>query len=151
MRWNVGENCPRQLLLRFVTILKRKHIVKINSIEAGAGKSRWGSWELLNQNVARWAHTGNMQGIVRFKYKTSYQICKQLPNKAFDIQDSSGKVRCTSIQHLQLLYPTNLVLTQLPDMTSFGCMTKYINHPRLMPNLHAMESNDKTKQRCHGN
>ena len=30
----LGGNCPRQLLFRFMTILKRKHIVNINSIKA---------------------------------------------------------------------------------------------------------------------
>ena len=29
-----GENCPRQLLFRFVTIFKRKHIVKVNFVKA---------------------------------------------------------------------------------------------------------------------
>ena len=65
--------------------------------------------------------------------------------QAFDIQDSSGKVRCISIQHSQLLHLTDKVLTKLPDMTSFRHTTKYINHPRLMPNLHETETNDKTK------
>ena len=77
------------------------------------------------------------------EYKTSYRICKQISDKVFDIQDNTGKVRHTSIQHLQLLYPTDQVLTQLPDMTSFGQMTKYINHPKLIPNLHATEPKDK--------
>ena len=40
-----------------------------------------------------------------------------------------------SIQHLQLLYPAEHMLSNLPNITSFGCSTKYINHPNLMPNL----------------
>ena len=58
------------------------------------------------------------------KYRTSYQIWKWPTDKAFGTQDSPGKVRLTSIWHLQLLYLTDQVLTQLPDMTSFGCTTK---------------------------
>ena len=29
----LGKNCPRQLLFRFVTIFRRKHIVKMNSVK----------------------------------------------------------------------------------------------------------------------
>ena len=58
------------------------------------------------------------------KYKTSFRICKKFSNKVFDVQDSTGKVRLMSIQHLQLLYPTEHMLTNLPDITSFGCTTK---------------------------
>ena len=75
----------------------------------------------------------------------SYLIYKWLSDKAFDIQDNFGKVRCTYIWQWQLLYPANQILTQLPDMTSFEHMTKYINHPSLMPYLHATEMNDKIK------
>ena len=54
-------------------------------------------------------------------------------------------MRHASIQHLQSLYPPDQVLTKLPDMTSCGQIRKYINHLRLMPNLHATETNDKIK------
>ena len=67
------------------------------------------------------------------KYKPSFRICKKISDKAFDIQNSAGKVRWVSIQHLQLLYPAEYVFTNLPDKTSFGCTTKYINYPNLMP------------------
>ena len=40
------------------------------------------------------------------KYKPSFRICKWISNKALDVQDSAGKVRHVSIQHLQLLHPT---------------------------------------------
>ena len=30
-------------------------------------------------------------------------------------------------------------MTHLPEMTMIGCTTKYINHSKLMPNLHANE------------
>ena len=32
------------------------------------------------------------------------------------------------------------VFTQLPDMAMFGQTTKFINHPKLMPILHLMET-----------
>ena len=53
-------------------------------------------------------------------YKPGFRICKWISDKAFDVQYSAGKVRCVSIQHLQLLHPTEHVLTPLPDMTLFG-------------------------------
>ena len=34
------------------------------------------------------------------KYKPSFKICKSISDKAFDVQDSIGKIRCVSIQHL---------------------------------------------------
>ena len=46
------------------------------------------------------------------KYKNSYRICKWLSGKAFNIQHNSGKVRPASIQHIQLLCQTDLVVTQ---------------------------------------
>ena len=69
------------------------------------------------------------------KYKHSFRICKNILDKAFDVQYSTGTVRQVSIQLLQLLHPAEHMLTNLPDMTSFGCTVKYINHPYLMPNL----------------
>ena len=77
------------------------------------------------------------------KYKPSYRICKWLSNKAFNIQDNTGKVRHTSIQHLQLLHLNDQVPIQLRDMTMFGQTTKYINYPKAMPNLHMMEISEK--------
>ena len=69
------------------------------------------------------------------KYKPSFRICKKISDKAHDVQDSARKVRWVSVQHLQLLYHTEHVLTNLPDITLFGHTTKYINHPDLMPDL----------------
>ena len=69
------------------------------------------------------------------KYEPSSRICKKISDTPFDVQDSTGKVRWVSIPHLQLLHPAEHMLTNLPDITSFGHTTKYINHPNLMPNL----------------
>ena len=60
------------------------------------------------------------------KYKTSYQIYKWLSDKHCNIQDNTAKVRCTSIQHLQLLHLTDQVLTQWPDMITFGQTTNIL-------------------------
>ena len=69
------------------------------------------------------------------EYKHSFRICKKISDKAFDVQDSAGKVRWVSVQHLQLLCPTEHMFFNISDVTSFGCTTKCINHPNLMPNL----------------
>ena len=73
-------------------------------------------------------------------YKPSYIICKQLSDKAFDVQDNTGRVRQVSSQHLQLLYMSDQVLIHLPDITTFWWTTKYINQPKIIPNLHAEEN-----------
>ena len=69
------------------------------------------------------------------KYKPSFRICKQISDKAFDVHNSTGKVRHMSI-HLQLLHHTEHVLTNLPDITSIKWTMKYFNHSNLMSNLH---------------
>ena len=43
---------------------------------------------------------------IDIKNKPSFRICKQISDKAFDVQESAGKVRCVSMQHLHLLHPT---------------------------------------------
>ena len=79
------------------------------------------------------------------KYKTSYGICDWLLDKGFGIEDNTGKDICTFIKHSQLLHANDQVVTQLSDMTSFGQMTKYIKHPKSMPNLQPMETKDKLR------
>ena len=69
------------------------------------------------------------------KYKPSFGICKKISHKAFEVQDNLGKIKQVFTQHLQLLHPTEHVLSNLPDINSFGHTTKYINHPNLMPDL----------------
>ena len=44
------------------------------------------------------------------------------------------------IHLLQLLHLTDQVLAQFPDMTTLGWANKYINHPKVMPNLHVTET-----------
>ena len=63
------------------------------------------------------------------KYKPSLQICKTILDMTFEVQDNIGKMKWVLLQHLQLLYPVEHVLTNPTDINSFGCTTKYINHP----------------------
>ena len=42
-----------------------------------------------------------------------------ISDKAFDVQDNLGKIKRVSFQHLQLLHPTDHVLTNLSDINSF--------------------------------
>ena len=46
------------------------------------------------------------------KYKYSLQICKKILDKAFDVQDSAGKVRQVSVQQLQVLYHMHCCITK---------------------------------------
>ena len=70
------------------------------------------------------------------KYKPNFRICKRISDKVFGIQGIAVKIRWVCIQHLQLLYPMEHILTHLSHRTSFGQTMKYINHPNLLPNLH---------------
>ena len=79
------------------------------------------------------SHTS--KGTFNSKYKPSFRICKKILDKAFVVQDNLGKNKSVSIQHLQLLHPTEHMLTNLPDINSFGHATKYIDHPNLMPHF----------------
>ena len=69
------------------------------------------------------------------KYKPSFQFCKKISDKAFEVQDNLGKVKQVLIQHLQLLHPTEHMLTNIQDINSIGHTMKYINHLDLMPDL----------------
>ena len=53
------------------------------------------------------------KGTFDSKYKPSSRICKKISDKAFDVQDNLGKSKKVSIQHLQLLYPTEHMFTNL--------------------------------------
>ena len=54
------------------------------------------------------------------KCKPSFRIYKKTSDKAFDVQDNLDKIKRVSIQHLQLLHPTEHMLTNLLDISSFG-------------------------------
>ena len=54
-------------------------------------------------------------------YKTSFRFCNKISDKAFDIQDNLGKIKRVSIQ---LLHPTQHMLSNLWDINFFGWATK---------------------------
>ena len=54
------------------------------------------------------------------KYKPSFRICESVSDKDVNAQDSTGKIRQVSIQHLHLYHPIGHVLTHVCDMTSSG-------------------------------
>ena len=68
------------------------------------------------------------------KYKPSFWICKKISYKAFEVQNNLGKVKQVSI-NIYSYYTLHNVFTNLTDINSFGCTTKYINHPNLMSHL----------------
>ena len=66
----------------------------------------------------------NLQPYLCYECHNALAHNGSLCDKAIDIKGNSRKVRCASIQCLQLLYPTDHVLTHLLDMTSFEQTTK---------------------------
>ena len=70
------------------------------------------------------------------KYKPSYQIIKQIGDKSFDVQDTTGKVKRVSARPLQFMYPAEYCVTALPQMEMFGGTAKFINHNSLMSGLY---------------
>ena len=70
------------------------------------------------------------------KYKPSFCIVKKIREKAFYVQDPTGKIKTLSAEHIQFMYPAEHYLTALPQKEIFGRTAKYINHPNLMPDLY---------------
>ena len=50
--------------------------------------------------------------------------------------DESGKACKVNVQDVKPLYPVNELINCLPDITAFGCATKYVAHPKLMKDFH---------------
>ena len=44
------------------------------------------------------------------KYKPSYHIVKKIEEKAFDVQDPTGKKKRVSAEHVQFMYPAEKLL-----------------------------------------
>ena len=61
---------------------------------------------------------------------------KKIEEKAFDVQDPTGKIKRVSAEHIQSMYPAEHYLTALPQKEIFGRTVNYINHPNLMPDLY---------------
>ena len=70
------------------------------------------------------------------KYKLCYHIVKKIGEKAFDVQDPTGKMKRVSAEHIQFMYPVEYYLTTLPQKEIFGRTAKYINHADLMLDLY---------------
>ena len=77
------------------------------------------------------------------KYKPSYQTIKKIGDKAFDVQDPTGKVKRVSAWHLQFMYPAEYYVTALPQKKMFERTAKFINHPNLIPNLYKDLDDDR--------
>ena len=76
------------------------------------------------------------QSALDMKYKPSYHIVKKIEEKAFDVQNPTGKIKRVSAEHVQFMYAAEYYLTDLPQKKIFGRTAKYINHPDLMPDLY---------------
>ena len=72
-------------------------------------------------------------------------------DKAFDVQDPTGKIKRVSTEHIQFMYPVEHYLTALPQKEIFGRTARYINNPDLMPNLYKeleMTEPDRWQEDC---
>ena len=49
------------------------------------------------------------------KYKLNYCIVQKIEEKAFDVQDPTGKIIRVSAEHVQFMYPAEHYLTVLPQ------------------------------------
>ena len=66
---------------------------------------------------------------------SNFFICKVINDRAYDQQDPTGHVRCTSVADFQLLMTAKYIASILPDIRAFGQVYKYINDCFVMPDL----------------
>ena len=67
---------------------------------------------------------------------STFRICKIIIYKAFDLQDLSMHVHSASVADIELLLlPAEYTVDLVPDDKVFGQAYKFINEPRLMPDL----------------
>ena len=64
-----------------------------------------------------------------------FHICQVINDRAYDLQDPTGHVRCTSVTDIKLLMPAEYIVSMLLDIKAFGWSCKYINDPSLMLDL----------------
>ena len=64
-------------------------------------------------------------------YMPNFHICKVINDKAYDLQDPTGHVRCGSVANVKLLKPAEYIFNMLPDIKAFRWACKYINTPPL--------------------
>ena len=67
------------------------------------------------------------------KYIHNHRIIKLVNECTTDVQDTMGKIRRVNLSDVHLMFPSEYVLSHLPDSQTFGRVKKYINHPDIMP------------------
>ena len=67
------------------------------------------------------------------KYIPSYRIIKIINEPVIDVQDMIDNIRWVNIKDIHPMFPSEYVLSHLPDNQAFGRVKKYINHPDIIP------------------
>ena len=67
-------------------------------------------------------------------------ICKLINDGAYDLQNTTGHVRCASVAGIRLLMPLEYIVSMLPVIKVFRWAWKYINDPSLIPDLKGQNS-----------
>ena len=80
------------------------------------------------------------------KYMPKFCICKVINDRAYDLKDLTGHVRCAAVTDVQLLMPAEYIVSMLPEIKVFGWACNYINDPFLMPDLKCQNSNLENAQ-----
>ena len=72
---------------------------------------------------------------------------KKIGEKAFAVQDPTGKMKRVFAEHMQFMYAAEYYLTALSQKEIFGRTAKYNNHSDLMPDLYKdLEETNKNKE-----
>ena len=66
-------------------------------------------------------------------------------DRAYDLQNPSGHIKCASVADMQLLMPARYTVSISINMKGFGWACKYINDP-LMPDLNWQHSSMENVQ-----
>ena len=85
------------------------------------------------------------------KYMPNFCICKAIKNRAYELQGPCGHVRCSTVADIQLLMPTECIVSMLLDIKAFGQLCKFINDPSLMPDLKWQKSNPSNVPKSYQN
>ena len=67
------------------------------------------------------------------KYIPSCKIVKLINEHAAYVQDMIGKIRRVNLNDVHLMFPSEHVLSHLPENQTFWKVKKYINHPDIIP------------------
>ena len=69
-----------------------------------------------------------------------FHTCKVINDMAYNLQDTTGHVRCTYVADIKLFMPAEYILSTLLDTKAFGWKFKYINDSSFMPHLKLQNS-----------